>query len=145
MPLPYEHTSMVNRLGHTSLEHKCLQPTLKKALNSQCQDIIKLVLVLFQQTIPIHSSQKGLTLKDSAGIFLIQSEKHSSIITDAAQSILNPPQLPLASEPIFPYKLQLSIQTLLLIWSTWFLESLPIYNTPDIQQDEKTDKIKIKS
>lgn len=126
MPLPNEHTSMVNRLSHTRLEHKCLEPTLKEVLNSQSQDIIKLVLALIQQTIPIHSAQKGLTLKDTARIFLIQSEKHPCIITDAAQSILNPPQLPLASEPILSNKLQLRIQTFLLIWATWFLESLPI-------------------
>ncbi len=116
----------MNRLGHTRLEHKGLQPALKEVLHSQSQDIIKLVLALIQKSIPIHSSQKGFTLKDSARILLIQSEKFPGSITDAAQSILNPPQLPLTSEPILSHKLQLVVQSLLLIWTTRLLEGLPI-------------------
>ena len=126
MPLPNKHTSMVNRLGHTRLEHKGLKPALKKVLHGQGQDIIKLVLALIQKSIPVHPTQKGITLKDPTRILFIKSKKLPRSIADAAQSILNPPQLPLTSEPIFSHKPQLMVQSLLLIWTTRLLESLPI-------------------
>ena len=91
MSLLDEHTSMVNRLCHASLEHEGLEPTLKEALNSEGQDIIKLVLVLFQKTIPVHPAEKGFTFKYSSWILLIQGEEHPCSVTDAAQGILNPP------------------------------------------------------
>ena len=91
MSLLDEHTSMVNRLCHASLEHEGLEPTLKEVLNSEGQDIIKLVLVLLQKTIPVHPAEKGFTFENSAWVLLVQGEKHSCSITNAAQGILNPP------------------------------------------------------
>ena len=126
MPLLDEHSGMMDGLCHTSLKHKCLEAALKKVLHSQCQDVIELVLTLLQKPITVHPSEQSFTLKDSAGILLIKGKKHPSSITDAAQGILNPPQFPLAPKPVFSHKLQLSIQTLLLIWTTGFLKCLPI-------------------
>ncbi|KAK6115296.1 hypothetical protein DH2020_007565 [Rehmannia glutinosa] len=39
VPLPDEHTSMVNRLGHSSLEYKSLKTAFKKVLHSEGQHI----------------------------------------------------------------------------------------------------------
>ena len=97
MPLPDKHSGMVNRLCHTRLEHKCLEASLEEVLHSKSQDIIKLVLALIQQTVPVHPSQKGFTLENPAGVLPIKGQKHSSSITDAAEGILNPPKLPLAA------------------------------------------------
>lgn len=124
--LPNENSGMVNRLCHTRLENKCLQTALKEVLNSQCQDIIKLVLTLIQKPVAVHPTEKSLTLKDTAGVLLIEGQKHPSIVTDTAQCILNSPQLPLAMKSILTNEFQLSIQTLLLIGTTGLLECLPI-------------------
>lgn len=127
MPLSDEHAGMMDRLGHSSLEHKGLQATFKKVLHGEGQHIIKLVLALIQQAVPIHPTKKGLAFKDSAGILLIEGEKIPSIVSDATQRVLHPPQLPLAPEPILSNKLQLCIQSLLLIRPTRLLECLTIY------------------
>lgn len=127
MLLPNEHSSMVDGLGHSRLEDKCLKTALKEVLHSQGQHIIKLVLTLIQKPIPIHPSEKSLTLKDSTRVLLIKGQKHPCIVTNTAKSILNPPQLSLASQPILSHKPQLSIQPLLLIWAARLLKGLPIY------------------
>lgn len=127
MPLSDEHPGMMDRLCHTSLEHKCLETALKKVLYGQGQDVIELILRLIQKPIAVHPSEKSFTLKDTTLILFIKGKKHSRGITDTAQSILNPPQFSLAPKPVFSHKLQLSIQSLLLIGTTGFLKCLPIY------------------
>lgn len=127
VPLPDKHSGMMDWLGHPWLEHESLETALKKVLHSQGQHIIKFVLTLIQKSIPIHPPEKGFTLKNTSWVFFIKGEKHSCCITNAAQCILNPPKLSLTTEPILSNKLQLSIQTLLLIGTSWFLEGFPIY------------------
>lgn len=126
MPLPDEHTGMMNGLCQTLLKHNCLQATLKEILHSQSQNIIKLVLTLLQKPITVHPPEKRLTLKDPTGVLLVKGQKHPCIVTDSAQGILNPPELSLATQPILSHQLQLSIQTLLLIRTTRLLERLAI-------------------
>ncbi|PWA34628.1 hypothetical protein CTI12_AA617200 [Artemisia annua] len=59
----------MNRLGHTSLEHKCLQTKLKEVLHSQGHHVIKLILALIQQPIPFHSPHKASPSKILRGSF----------------------------------------------------------------------------
>jgi hypothetical protein len=117
---------MVDGLGHAWLKDKCLKTALKEVLYSQGQDIIELVLTLIQKPIAVHPPEKSLTLKDTTGVLLIKGQKHPRIVTNTAQSILNPPELSLASQPILSNELQLSIQPFLLIWTAGLLKGLPI-------------------
>lgn len=91
MALPNKNTGMVDGLGHTRLEDQSLKAALEEILDSKSQDIIKLVLTLIQQPIPVHPPQKCFPLKNTSWVFLIKGEKHSSIVTNTAQRILNPP------------------------------------------------------
>ena len=120
---------MMNRHGHNSLEHECLQTTLKEVLHSKGQHAIKLVPALIQQPIPVHSPHKGFTFNDSSWVLLLKNEKHSCSITDTAKSILHPPEFSLTLKTILSNEFQLSIQTLLLIWTSRLLESFSICNT----------------
>ena len=56
---------MVDGLSQTQLEDQCLQPSLQEILWSQSQHVIKLVLVVVQKTVLVHTSQQGLALKQS--------------------------------------------------------------------------------
>jgi hypothetical protein len=118
---------MVDGLSHTSLENKSLEAALEKVFHGESQHIIELVLALFQKPIPIHPPQKRLTLKSMALVLLVKGEKHCGSITNATKSILNPPEFPLSTEPILSDKLQLGIQTFLLIRTPWLLKIFPIY------------------
>ena len=127
MPLPDEDSGMVDRLGHAGLEDEGLEAALKKVLDSKSQHVIELVLALVQQPVLVHPPQQGLSLEDPAWVLLVEGQKIPSIVSDTAQSILNPPQLPLAPQTVLSDELQLRIQTLLLVRTSWLLESLPIY------------------
>ena len=128
MPLPDKHPGVVDRFSHTSLEYKSLKAAFKEVLHRQGQDIIKLVLALIQKPISIHPAKKSLTLKNPTWVLLIKGQKIPSSISYAAQSILNSPELPLASQPVLSHQLQLSIQSLLFIRTTRLLKCLPICN-----------------
>ena len=91
MPLPDQDTGVMDRLSHTRLEDKGLKSSLEEVLDSQSQDVIEFVLAFVQNTIPVHSSKKCFTFKDTTWVLLIKGKKHSSCVTDTAQSILNPP------------------------------------------------------
>ena len=124
--LPDQDTSMVDGLGHASLEDKSLKAPCQEVLSSEGKDVIKLVLTLSKQPIAVHAAEQCLTLKDTAGVLLIKCEQVPCSITDPAQSILDPPQLTLAPQPVLTDELQLSIKTLLLIRTPWLLECLTI-------------------
>jgi hypothetical protein len=126
MPLPDEHTSKVDRLGHARLENKILEAALQEVLDSQRQDVIDLALALVQKTVAIQPPEKGLAFEDPTWILLVQGEEHSSIVTNPTEHVLNPPELSLAAQSILSHQLQLCIQTLFLIWTAGFLKCLPI-------------------
>jgi hypothetical protein len=129
MALPDQDTSMVNGFGHATLENNGLETALEEVLNRKSKHIIELVLALTKETIAVHAAEQRLTLKDTAGVLLVQGEQLPCCISDAAQGILHTPRLTLAPQAILTHKLQLSIKALLLIWTSWLLEGLPIFNT----------------
>ena len=100
MPLPDEDTGVMNRLRHTRLEHNGLKTTLEKVLNGQGQDVIELVLTLIKKPVTVHLTEKGLTFEDPLGILLVESEKISCRVTDAAKRVLDSPELTLVAETV---------------------------------------------
>ncbi|KAI5416755.1 hypothetical protein KIW84_041683, partial [Lathyrus oleraceus] len=110
----------MNGLSHARFENKCLKAALEKVLHSKSQNIIELVLSFIKKTITKHSPQKCFTLKDPTRILLIQRQQIPRIVTDTAESVLNPPELPFAAKTVLSDELQLSIQSLLLVWTTSF-------------------------
>jgi hypothetical protein len=129
MALPDQDTGMVNGFGHAILESNGLEAALEEVLNRESKHIIVLVLALTKETIAVHAAEQRLTLKDTAGVLLIQGEQLSCCISDAAQGVLHTPQLTLGPQAVLTHKLQLSIKAFLLIWTSWLLEGLPICNT----------------
>ena len=107
--LPDQDTSMVDGLGHAILEDNGLEAALEEVLNSKGKHVIELVLSLTKETISVHAAEERLTLKDTAWVLLIQSEKLPGCISDTAQGILHAPQLTLAAQAILTNQLQLSI------------------------------------
>lgn len=91
MPLLDEDSSMVNGLGHARFEDQGLEAALQEVLNSEGQDIIELVLALFQEPIAEHTTEESLPFEDPSWVLLIEREEHSRIVPDPAQRILHPP------------------------------------------------------
>ena len=100
MPLPDEDTGVMNRLRHTRLKHNSLKTTLEKILHGQRQDVIELVLALVEKPVPVHLTEKRLSFEDPLGILLVERQKISSRVTDAAQGVLDSPELTLVAETV---------------------------------------------
>ena len=127
--LPDKDTSMMDWLSHAILEDDGLETALEEVLNSERKHVIKLVLVLGKETVAVHATEERFTLKDAAGVLLIQGEQLPCCISDTAQSVLHTPQLTLAPQTVLPDQLKLRVKTLFLIRTPWLLESLAIYTT----------------
>lgn len=61
MSLADKHTSMMNALGQSQLEHLGLQTTLQEVLQTQTQHVIKLHLALLQHSNTHQTTQQGIT------------------------------------------------------------------------------------
>lgn len=123
----------MNGLGHSRLENEGLEAAFEKVLDGEGQHVIELVLRLVEKSVTEHSSEKRFTLENSARVLLIQCQQIPGIVTDTAEGVLNPPQLPLAAKPVLPNQLQLGVQTFLFVWTTRLLEGFPIYSIPNNQ------------
>lgn len=138
MPLPDENTGVMNRLGHTRLEHNSLKTTLEKILHGQRQDVIELVLALVEQPVPVHLPEKRLSFEDPLGVLLVERQEIPRGVTDAAQGVLDSPELTLVAETVLADELQLGVETLLLERTTWALECFSIYYTNTHSKINKT-------
>ena len=90
----------MDRLSHTRLEHNGLKTTLEEVLNGQGQDVIELVLTLVKKPVTVHLTEECLTFEDPLGVLLVESEKISSRVTDAAKRVLDSPELTLVAETV---------------------------------------------
>ena len=127
MPLPDEDPSVVDGLCHARFEDEGLEAAFQKVLDGECEHVIELVLSLVEEAVAEHPAEECLALEDPAGVLLVEGEEVPCVVSDPAECVLHPPQLPLAPETVLSNQLQLSIQTLLLVRTTWLLERLPIY------------------
>ena len=88
-----ENSGVMDRLGQSQLEHLGLQSPLHEVLSLESQDVVKLHLVLCQNTSPHQTTEQGISLKQSSGILLIQGEQLSSCRPDLGKTVLDSPNL----------------------------------------------------
>ena len=111
MALPNEDTGMVDGLRKTLLVDLCLKTALKELLRGKLKDVIKFELVLGQEAIARHATEKGSTLEDALGVLWVEGEQCTSGFAELCQGILAAPDLTLASESVLADKLELGIKT----------------------------------
>merc|ERR1719474_872892 len=114
VPLPDENASMVNTLGESKLKHLSLEAPLQKVLNLQTEHVIKLHAGLIQHTDTHKTTQKGVSLKQSPVILLLESEQGSGSSPDLSQAVLDSPDLSLVPQTILANELQLLVEAGLL-------------------------------
>jgi len=109
-----EHTSVVDGLGVTSVEHDGLEPAVEELLHGQTEDVVQLVLSLGDKTQAHQATQKGSTFEQPLVVLLGESKKSTGHSTDLGKSKLHTPDLTLVAQSILSEKLHLAIETLLL-------------------------------
>ena len=72
MSLSDEDSGLMDGLGLESLvEDSGLESSVEKLVNCETQDVIELELLIGQEAVPVHSSEKGSAFEQSSGIFLL--------------------------------------------------------------------------
>merc|ERR1739847_138456 len=103
-----EHSSVVDRLGETELEHLSLESSLHKVLNLQTENADS-----------HQSSEEGVTFEQSLWVLVLEGEQVSGGLSDLGQEKLGPPDLFLVLEANLADELQLGVESLLLVRSLW--------------------------
>ena len=98
-----EHTRMVDALGKRLLVDLRLQASLEEFLGRKLQHFIEFELVVGEQTISVHASQKGSSLEDALRVIRLEGQQGSGRLTELGKSILNAPDLALAPEAVFAH------------------------------------------
>jgi len=121
-----QDTGMVDRLGKALLEHLGLQTALEELLGGKLQDEIELKFILGEESIVLHAAEEGFSLEHALGIVIGEGEEGTGGLSKLGEGELHTPDLALAAEAIFTNKLELGIQTLLLVGTTGRLGRLPV-------------------
>lgn len=96
-----ENTSVVDGFGKALFVDLGLKTAFQKLLGGKLKNVIKLKLVIGEKTVTRHPSEKGGSLKDTLRILRVKGEKGTGGLSEFGQSVLDPPDLALASESVF--------------------------------------------
>merc|ERR550525_1422966 len=119
VPLLDEDTCVVDRLGKSKLEHLRLQPALQEVLDLEAENVVKLHSVVTEDASPDEPPEERVTLKEPAGVLLLQSEQLTSGGPDQGQAVLHAPHLALVPQTVLADELELLVETGLLEGPPW--------------------------
>ena len=77
-----EDTGVVNRLGKSELEDLRLETTLQEVLDTEGKHVIELHACLIEDTDANESANKGITLKETLGVLVVEREQLSRSTSD---------------------------------------------------------------
>jgi len=101
MSLFNEDTSVMDRLGESQLENLGLEPALEEIFDLEAENVIELHAVVTENSSTNQSSQECVTLEQTLGSLLLQSEELTSSGADFSQTVLDSPHLSLVPESVF--------------------------------------------
>ena len=104
-----QRTGVVDALSQASLEHLGLQTTLQEILDLQGQHVIETHAGLIEHTDTDETADKGVTLEETLGVFVVELEEFTGSTTDFGEDEGNTPNLALVAETILANELQLGI------------------------------------
>ena len=103
---------VVNGASEVSLLDEGLESSLKELGGGQTEDIIEFALVVLEESKSHHSTDEGLTFKESSGIGLVHSEQDASCLSELGESELSSPHFSLATKTVGTDQLELVDQLL---------------------------------
>ena len=104
------------------VEDSCLQSSVQNLVYGKTQDVIELELFISQETVSVHSSEKGGTFEKSSGVFLLQSEKFSGSLSEFGECEMASPDFSLIFQTVLADQLKLMVDSFLLEGSSWSIE-----------------------
>ena len=80
------------------LKNQCLKTALQEVLDFQTKDIIEFHLILWEDTDADETSEKGVTLEETLGVLVLQSQKGTGNLSDLGDGELDAPDFTLVAE-----------------------------------------------
>ena len=108
MSLSDEHTGMVDGLSQAALEDLGLETTLQEVLDLEGQHVIETHARLVEHTDADETTDEGVTLEETLGVFGIEFQKFTSSTTDFGENEGDTPDFALVAETVFTSQLQLN-------------------------------------
>ena len=110
------------------VENSSLKSSVQNLVYSKTQDVIELEFFVCQETVSVHSSEKGGTFEKSSGVFLLQSEEFSGGFSELGEGEMASPDLSFVFKTIFSDELELMINSFLFEGSSGCVEGGRIYD-----------------
>jgi len=102
---------LVDGAGHTVLEDDGLEAAFKNVGNSEGEDVIELVLGLFEEAEVVAAAENGVTFEDTARVGLGEGEEETSGTTHLGEDDVDAPDLTLAAEAVLADEAELTVET----------------------------------
>jgi hypothetical protein len=109
--LSNQNSGVVDRLGKTELEDLGLETAFQEILNFKTQNVIELGLGFVQDTNTDQTSDKGVTLEQTLGIFVGTGKQVTSSTTNFREGKTDSVDLPLVTETVLSGQLKLLVET----------------------------------
>jgi len=95
----------MNGLGQSTLEDLSLQSALQEILDLEGKHVIETHAGLIEHTDAHETADKGITLKETLGVLVIELEKLTSSTTNLGKGKGNAPNLALVAETVLSSEL----------------------------------------
>ena len=102
---------LVDGAGHTVLEDDGLEAAFENIRNSEGEDVIELVLGLFEEAEVVAAAENGVAFEDTAGVGLGEGEEETSGTTHLGEDDVDTPDLTLAAEAVLADEAELTVET----------------------------------
>ena len=140
MSLPDQHTSVVNTLSQTKLEHLRLKTPLQEIFNTQTQYVIELHSTLVEHANTHKTTQKGIAFEQPSLVFLLQCQKLTGSLSNLCQGVLYTPHFAFVTKPIVSNNLQFLIQALFLERTPWSRVVFTTHNLRHLAEEKMAMK-----
>lgn len=106
VPLEDKYSGVVDGLCIVHLQDLCLEAAFQETLRAEAQHIIKLLLVLSENSKANQSADKGITLEHALRVLLLEGQKLTCGRSNLCKCQLCAPNFALAAQAILAQQLQ---------------------------------------
>jgi len=117
-------TCVVDRLGEAKLEHLCLETTFEEVFGLKVKDVVKLHLVFLQDAVSDETPEECIAFEEPLWVLLVEGKQFTGSLSHLGETVLDSPDLSLATEAVLANHLKLLVESFLFVWSTWGLVGL---------------------
>lgn len=110
-----------------------LETLIEELVDGETQHVIEFELLTREQTVAVHSVEKGSTFEKSSGVSLLEGQQLTGCLSEAGEDQVHSPDLSLVFEAVLADELQLMVDSLLFEGTSGGVESRGVYIIREVQ------------